>query len=130
MEAAMKLARQYHLERSPKSLRIKFIARSGSWHGCTLAALSLGDFKPRKHLFESLLPDNVSRVSQCHPYRDLRDGERSEDYVARLVQQLEDEFQRLGPDTVCAFVVEPMVGTVRISGTCIAPLSSVLSGSM
>jgi len=115
METAMKLARQYHFELSPNSARVKFIARRGSWHGCTLATLSLGDFKPRKELFEPLLHDNVSHVSPCHPYRDLRAGESHKEYVGRLVQELEDEFQRLGPETVCAFVVEPMVGTVSLN---------------
>ena len=124
----MKLALQYHFELSPKSPRAKFIARRGSWHGCTLATLSLGDFKPRKELFEPLYHDNVSHVSPCHPYRDLRKGERSEDYVARLKHELEDEFKRLGPDTVCAFVVEPMVGTVSING--IPPSIHVLSSKI
>lgn len=112
MEAAMKLARQYHFERSPNSPRLNFIARKSSWHGCTLGTLSLGDFKARKEIFSSMLHDNVTHVSPCHPYRDLRDGETTEEYVARLAQELEDEFQRLSPDTVCAFAVEPMVGTV------------------
>ncbi|KAG4425142.1 hypothetical protein IFR04_001709 [Cadophora malorum] len=111
MEAAMKLARQYHLERSPNSPRLNFIARKGSWHGCTLGTLSLGDFKARKELFSSMLHNNVTHVSPCHPYRDLRDNETTEEYVARLAQELEDEFQRLGPHTVCAFAMEPMVGT-------------------
>ena len=126
METAMKLARQYHLELSPNSPRVKFIARRGSWHGCTLATLSLGDFKPRKELFNPLLHDNVSHVSPCHPYRDLGAGESYDDYVARLVQELEDEFQRLDPKTVCAFVVEPMVGTVSPNSK--PPISSILSG--
>lgn len=115
MEAAMKLARQYHLELSPDSPRINFIARRSSWHGCTLATLALGDYKPRKQIFNSLFQGNISHVSPCHPYRGLRKGETSENYVARLVKELEDEFCRLGPDTVCAFVVEPMVGTVSIT---------------
>ena len=59
-----------------------------------------------------MLHNNVTHVSPCHPYRDLRDNETTEEYVARLAQELEDEFQRLGPHTVCAFAVEPMVGTV------------------
>jgi adenosylmethionine-8-amino-7-oxononanoate aminotransferase len=113
MEAAMKLARQYHLGLSSKSPRVKFIARRCSWHGCTLATLSLGDFKARKTVFESLYQGgNVSHVSPCHPYRDLGKGERPEDYIDRLKQELEEEFQRIGPGNVAAFVVEPMVGTV------------------
>lgn len=88
------------------------LLRKGSWHGCTLAALSLGDFKARKNLFSEILNDNISHTSSCHPYRGLRKGESIADYIARLAQDLEDEFQRLGPETVCAFVVEPVVGTV------------------
>jgi adenosylmethionine-8-amino-7-oxononanoate aminotransferase len=113
MEAAMKLARQYFLELSPQSPRSRFIARDGSWHGSTLSTLSIGDFKVRKCLFEPLLADNVSRVSACHPYRGMKDGEDSKDYVTRLAQELEHEFQRVGAETVCAFIAEPVVGTVR-----------------
>lgn len=112
MEAAMKLARQYFLEISPQSPRFRFIAREGSWHGSTIATLAIGDFKIRKHLFEPLFADNVVRVSACHPFRGLRKDENTENYVARLTQELEDEFQRVGPETVCAFVAEPVVGTV------------------
>ncbi|KAH8892603.1 alanine-glyoxylate aminotransferase AGT2 [Thozetella sp. PMI_491] len=111
METAMKLARQYWLELDPQAPRTHFIARKSSWHGCTLGTLSIGDLKARKQPFMEILHDNVSHVSPCHPYRDLKKGESPEAYVARLAQELEDEFQRLGPDTVCAFVAETMVGT-------------------
>ncbi|KAH0542513.1 hypothetical protein FGG08_003109 [Glutinoglossum americanum] len=112
VEAALKLARQYFLELSPpQPTRSRFISRKSSWHGCTIAALSMGDFKVRKDLFAPLLPGNVSRVSACNIYRDLREGEKIKDYVARLAGELEDEFQRLGPKTVCAFVAEPVAGS-------------------
>lgn len=62
-----------------------------------------------------ILADNVSHVSPCHPYRDMKEGESEVDYVARLAQELEDEFQRVGPGNVCAFIVEPMVGTVSMT---------------
>lgn len=42
----------------------------------------------------------------------MNTNESTEDYVARLAQELEDEFQRLGPNTVCAFVAETMPGAV------------------
>lgn len=108
----MKLCQQYFAEKSPDARRTNFISRNGSWHGCTLGALALGDFKPRKTRFEPILPTNVSHVSACDPYHGLRDEEDLEAYVARLKQELDDEFQRLGPETVCAFFLEPMVGTV------------------
>ncbi|RYO97415.1 hypothetical protein DL766_003972 [Monosporascus sp. MC13-8B] len=111
MEGAMKLARQYWLEVDPSAPRTKFISRQGSWHGCTLGTLSIGDLKARKEPFMDVLANNVSHVSPCHPYRDQKEGETVEQYVARLAQELEDEFQRVGPENVCAFIVEPMVGT-------------------
>jgi adenosylmethionine-8-amino-7-oxononanoate aminotransferase len=42
----------------------------------------------------------------------MKPDESVEEYVARLAQELEDEFQRLGPGTVCAFVAETMTGAV------------------
>ncbi|KAI1170062.1 alanine-glyoxylate aminotransferase AGT2 [Nemania sp. FL0916] len=123
MEAAIKLARQYWLQLDPNSPRVNYIARRGSWHGCTLGTLTIGDLKSRKQPFLELLHDNVSFVSPCHPYRYLHENESHEDYVMRLAQELEDEFQRVGPDTVCAFVVEPMVGTAL---GCVAPLPGYL----
>ena len=72
----------------------------------------MGDFKCRKTLFTPILPENISRVSACNAYRGLLEGETVDQYVARLAQELEDEFQAVGPETVCAFVVEPVVGSV------------------
>lgn len=112
VEAAMKLARQYFLEKDPGAPRSHFIARQSSWHGCTMGALAVGDLKARKEPFLDVLATNVSHVSPCHPYRDLEDGETEEQYVIRLAQELDDEFQRIGPENVCAFILEPMVGTV------------------
>ena len=80
---------------------------------------ALGDFRVRKYPFEPLSADNVSRVSACHPHRGLLGDEDAEQYVARLAQELHDEFQRVGPETVCDFIVEPMVVTV-----CQGPLIS------
>ncbi|GKT89505.1 class III aminotransferase [Colletotrichum tofieldiae] len=58
-----------------------------------------------------VLADNVSHVSPCHPYRDLQEGETVEEYVVRLAEELDAEFHRVGPENVCAFIIEPMVGT-------------------
>ncbi|KAB8437336.1 hypothetical protein FH972_025016 [Carpinus fangiana] len=111
METAMKLARQYFMEKStPESQRINFIARRESYHGTTLGSLSMGGHVARRALFEPMLLKNVTRVSQCNAYRGMSGHENTESYVARLAQELDDEFQRIGPDTVCAFVAEPVVG--------------------
>ncbi|KAI9783093.1 MAG: hypothetical protein M1839_004262 [Geoglossum umbratile] len=105
MEAAMKLARQYYLEISPaQPKRTRFIARNESYHGITLGALSMSGHRARRAKFEPLLTDNVSRVSACNTYRGMRSSETVEDYVARLAQELDDEFQRVGPDTALGCV--------------------------
>jgi adenosylmethionine-8-amino-7-oxononanoate aminotransferase len=115
MDAAMKLARQYFLELgTPQPRRVRFIARHESYHGTTLGSLSMGGHVARRALFEPMLLENISHVSACNAYRGMKDGEDDEAYVVRLAQELEDEFQRVGAETVCAFVAEPVVGAVCI----------------
>ncbi|WQF80049.1 Putative aminotransferase class-III, pyridoxal phosphate-dependent transferase, major [Colletotrichum destructivum] len=112
MEAAMKLARQYYLEKeAAEPHRHLFIARERSYHGTTLGALSMGGHVTRRANFTPMLINNiVSHVSPCYSYRDKTPGESDRSYVARLAQELEDEFVRVGPEKVCAFVAEPVVG--------------------
>lgn len=116
MESAIKMARQYFLEKdNPEPQRTRFIARRQSYHGITLGALAVGGHVFRRQMFKPLMSQNVSHVSPCFPYRDQKEGESDEEYVSRLVAELEAEFQRVGPKTVCAFVAEPVVGAVSIS---------------
>ncbi|KAF3481059.1 aminotransferase [Arthroderma uncinatum] len=111
MEAAMKLARQYFLELpTPQPQRKRFIARKHSFHGVTLGSLSMGGHVFRRELFKPILLDNVSHVSPCNSYRGKEDGESDAEYVARLAAELDAEFNRVGADSVCAFVAEPVVG--------------------
>jgi adenosylmethionine-8-amino-7-oxononanoate aminotransferase len=113
VEAALKLSRQYFLELpTPQPQRTRFIARKPSYHGITLGALGAGGHVIRREPFEPLLSTNTSHVSPCYAYRGKKDGESDADYVARLADELDAEFQRVGPDTVCAFIAEPVVGAV------------------
>jgi adenosylmethionine-8-amino-7-oxononanoate aminotransferase len=77
-----------------------------------MGALAIGGHVARRALYEPMLMSNVSHVSFCNAYRGKVDGESDEEYVARLAQELDEEFQRQGPDTVCAFVAETVVGAV------------------
>ena len=109
----MKLARQYFLEKVPaEPQRTRFISRSQSYHGTTLGALSVGGHKGRRLNFEPLLANNVTSVSPCFAYRGKTTGERDDEYLERLLRELDDEFQRVGSANVCAFVAEPVVGAV------------------
>ncbi|KAL0944183.1 putative class III aminotransferase [Colletotrichum truncatum] len=115
MEAAMKLARQYFLEKEPaQSQRHIFISRQRSYHGTTLGALSVGGHVARRANFTPMLLSNiVSHVSPCFAFREKKMGESDKSYVTRLAKELDDEFIRLGPERVCAFVAEPIVGATH-----------------
>jgi adenosylmethionine-8-amino-7-oxononanoate aminotransferase len=109
VEAALKLSRQYFLEIGQPQRR-RFIARRQSYHGNTLGALGVGGNMARREPYAPILADCFSHVSPCFPYREQRSDESDGDYVARLAAELDAEFQRLGPDTVIAFVAETVVG--------------------
>lgn len=113
VEAAIKMARQYFTELGQPE-RTHFIARDRSYHGNTLGSLSLSGHKVRRTIYEPILNSNFSHVDPCYAYRGKTQSETDEQYVARLAQQLEDEFQRVGPEKVCAFVAETVAGLVSL----------------
>ena len=117
-EAAIKLARQYFLEIG-QPRRSRFIARRQGYHGNTLGALAAGGNAMRRAPYGPLLSDAFSLVSPCFAYRFQRDDETDAHYVARLAEELEAEFQRLGPDSVAAFCAETVVGATT---GCVAAL--------
>ena len=108
VEAALKLARQYHLENGEPQ-REHIIARRQSYHGNTLGALATGGNQWRRRQFEPMLM-NVSHISPCYEYVDRYDDETAHEYGERTAQELENEILRLGEDKVMAFVAEPVVG--------------------
>ena len=108
VEAALKLARQFHIENGEPERR-HMIARKQSYHGNTLGALAAGGNKWRRNQFEPILID-VSHIASCYEYVDKTKQENSFEYGQRVAQELEDEILRLGSDTVMAFIVEPVVG--------------------
>jgi len=113
VESCLKLALQYHAARGEMSRR-RFIARERSWHGNTLGALSVSGFLERKRAFEGSLLD-VSRLSPANAYRPVA-GATAETVGEACAKELEDEILRVGPDKICAFIFEPVVGA---AGGCV-----------
>ena len=109
IEAGIKLARQYFIECGQPQRR-HFIARRQSYHGNTLGALAAGGNAWRREPYAPLLSSAFSHVTPAFAYREKRDVESDQDFVARLAAELDAEFARLGPDTVAAFIAEPVVG--------------------
>jgi adenosylmethionine-8-amino-7-oxononanoate aminotransferase len=108
VEAALKLARQYFVERGETG-RTHFIARRQSYHGNTLGALAVGGNMARRAIYAPILIE-ASHVDPCFAYRFQEPGETEEEYGLRAAQSLEDEILRHPPGTVAAFLAETVVG--------------------
>ncbi|GGA28179.1 aspartate aminotransferase family protein [Neptunicoccus cionae] len=108
VEAALKLARQYFVEKGEPQ-RGRLIARKQSYHGNTMGALSAGGNAWRRAQFGPLLID-MSHIDPCYAYRLQQEGESEEAYGIRAANLLEEELLRVGPETVMAFIAEPVVG--------------------
>lgn len=115
MEAALKLARQYFVERGEPA-RSHFIARRMSYHGNTLGALSVGGHFQRRAMYDPLLMP-VSHIAPCHAYRFRSADETDEAYGLRCANELDEAIERAGPGRVAAFVAEPVVGATLGSVT-------------
>ncbi len=107
-EAAIKLARQYFLEIGQPERR-HVIARRQSYHGNTLGALSAGGNAWRRAQFAPMLIE-MTHIAACYEYAEKPAGESSFDYGQRVANELEQEIVRLGPESVMAFMAEPVVG--------------------
>ena len=107
VESALKVALQYFTARGLGRKR-RFIARERSWHGDTLGALSVSGFAARRRAFEGSLLD-VRFVSPANEYR-LPPGCSSATVARALADELERTLIEVGPDTVAAFIFEPIVG--------------------
>ena len=112
VEAALKLARQYHIENGEPE-RQHIIARRQSYHGNTLGALSTGGNQLRRKQFEALLI-NVSHISPCYEYVDKKEHESAYEYGQRVAQELEDEILRLGSQKVIAIPEAPALAVLPI----------------
>ena len=87
----------------------RIIARESSYHGVTIAAASLSGLKNLHHDFD--LPiDRVLHTSFASHYHGAETGEGEEDHASRLAAELEDLIVDTGPETIAAFIAEPVVG--------------------
>ncbi|XP_041995211.1 gamma aminobutyrate transaminase 3, chloroplastic isoform X2 [Salvia splendens] len=87
----------------------KFIARSKSYHGSTLIAASLSGLPALHQKFD--LPAPFILHTDCpHYWRFHQQGESEEEFSTRLAKNLENLILKEGPDTIAAFIAEPILG--------------------
>jgi 4-aminobutyrate--pyruvate transaminase len=87
----------------------KIISRVKAYHGVTIAAASLTGL-PNNHIDFDLPIAGVLHTSCPHYYRFGKEGESEDDFATRLATELEELILREGPDTVAAFIAEPVMG--------------------
>ena len=108
VEASLKLARQYYVEKGEIDRKV-IIARQQSYHGNTLGALAAGGNEWRRRQFSPLLID-THHIAPCFAYRGKNETEDDFEYGQRVASQLEKKLLELGPESVMAFIAEPVVG--------------------
>jgi adenosylmethionine-8-amino-7-oxononanoate aminotransferase len=117
-DTQIKLLRYYH-QAIGKPERRKIIARDRSYHGVTVAAASLTGLPVTQNHFD--LPVDalgILRTDHPHYYRGKQKGETEEQFVERVVGNLEKLIIEEGPDTIAAFIAEPITGA---SGVIVPP---------
>ncbi|MDQ3935483.1 MAG: aminotransferase, partial [Actinomycetota bacterium] len=108
IDSAIKVAWLAH-DALGRAERRKLIAHDRGYHGSTVAAASLTGL-PRMHRGFGPPAVPVVRVPTPDRYRDGRPGESEEEFGARLAAAVERTIQAEGPETVAAFVSEPVLG--------------------
>jgi len=110
---------RYYFNAIGKPEKYKIIARERSYHGVTVAAAALTGLAPNHTHFD--LPFDalgVLRTDAPHYYRQAQDNETETMFVDRIVNNLEQLILREGPETIAAFIVEPITGA---SGVIVPP---------
>jgi 4-aminobutyrate---pyruvate transaminase len=87
----------------------KIVSRVKAYHGVTLAAASLTGL-PGNHRDFDLPLAGFLHAGCPHHYRFAQDGESEEEFASRLADELEALIVKEGPDTVAAFIAEPVMG--------------------
>lgn len=108
VDAACRLAVQ-HFRAKGDTKRWKIVSRDISYHGTTLFTLGVAGHVARKKGFEELIP-HMPQVPTPYSLR-APGGRHDPDYDLKAAQALEDTILREGPETVAAFLAEPITGS-------------------
>lgn len=107
-DTQVKLAWYYNNARGLPAKK-KIISRVKAYHGVTLASASLTGL-PNNHRDFDLPLDRFLHTDCPHHYRFAEAGESEQQFAARLAANLDALIQREGPDTIAAFIAEPVMG--------------------
>lgn len=107
-EAAMKMSYQVHQDLGKKEKKW-FISHTESYHGATSDALALGQ-RPNLEFYRQMLSPYRALIPMHHPYKLREQGESLDDYARRSANILESKIIEIGPEKVCAYLGETIMG--------------------
>lgn len=107
-EASMKLSYQYQCAIG-KPEKKWFISRKQSYHGSGSDAISVGD-RPNLSFYKPFFPRFRAKIDEHNVFRKKKYNESIEGYEKRSVLQLEKKILEIGPEKVCGFVAETIMG--------------------
>ena len=118
-DTAIRLVHYYNNLRG-KPEKKKIISRNDAYHGSTYVAANLTGIQGTKQSFDRICDDLIHHVSAANMYRRPLGAEdlSEEDYCEFLANEFENRILQLGPDTVAAFIAEPIMGA---GGVLVAP---------
>ena len=117
-DSHIKLLR-YYFNAIGKPEKRKIITRERAYHGVTVAAGSLTSLPANLAHFDAPLEAlGILRTDHPHYYRGARDGESEAEFVERITGNLEQLILDQGPETIAAFIAEPITGA---SGVLVPP---------
>lgn len=107
-EAAMKMSYQVHQDLGKKDKKW-FISHTESYHGATSDALALGQ-RPNLEFYRPMLSPYRALIPMHHPYKLREKHESLDEYARRSAKNLESKILEIGPEKVCAYLGETIMG--------------------
>lgn len=117
-ESAVKLAWSYHKAKDQPQRR-KIISRVNAYHGSTIFATRLSGM-PSMHQYQNVDTPEILYTDCPNYLTDARPNESEEDYATRLAENLETLIQSENPETIAAFIAEPVMG---VGGVILPPVT-------
>ena len=86
-----------------------------SYHGNCLGGISLSGNKARVLTYEGIIDSKrFHKVSPCYESRYKKEGETSEEYTQRLLDELEEKITEVGPENIAAFLLKLLLEPLQV----------------
>lgn len=106
-DSMVRLAWYYQAARGKPGKR-RIISRQGAFHGSTVMGALLSGL-PHMHRSFGMNSDDILYATKPHLYREGHEGESEDDFIDRLIHELEAMILKAGPDTIAAMIAEPVM---------------------